>query len=86
MTELKNTDKDVLCILSIDDPSIKKFREEVMKLRKRDNISIEHVEETDHLFGSVDKVHDVINKTYDWIINQETYRRTYEKERVGNKK
>ena len=55
-----------------------------MKLRKKDNISIEHVKETDHLFGSVEKVQYVISKTYDWIINQETCRRTYEKERVGN--
>ena len=71
MTELKQTDKNVLCILSIDDPSIKRFREEIVQLKGKGNISIEYVKDTDHLFGSVGKVEYVISKTYDWIINRE---------------
>ena len=71
MTKLKDTDKNVLCILSVDDPSIRRFGEEIITLENKNNIGVEYVDNTDHLFGSVEKVEYVICKTYNWIINKE---------------
>lgn len=72
MTKLKNTEKDVLCVLSINDTSIRRFLEQMASLSHKDNIDVEYIENTDHLFGSVDKVMEVINKTYNWINNLES--------------
>lgn len=41
---------------------------EIDKIKDKRNLSIKYVDNTDHLFGSVDKVEYVIHETLDWII------------------
>lgn len=68
MTKLRNLDNDVLCILSKNDVSIKSFIEQSKELTKKKNLYIEYIDDTDHLFGSVTKVKEVINLTLQWIL------------------
>ena len=71
MTKLRELDKEILCILSKDDVSIKSFIDQAQELTKKANLNIEYIENTDHLFGSVTKVWEVINLTLKWILAQQ---------------
>ena len=70
MTKLQKTDKNVLCVLSNDDMSIKTFISNTDVFNKKSNIQMIYINNTDHLFGSVKKVKEVIKITLDWILDQ----------------
>ena len=69
MSKLIELDKDVLCVLSRNDSSIERFIDQIETLTTKKHLSIEYIEHTDHLFGSVDKVEQVISITLEWILN-----------------
>ena len=70
MTKLKTIDKPIFCILSRDDISVRPFCKEIEKLYNNADLDVEYIENTDHLFGSVEKVRYVINSTLKWILKK----------------
>ena len=70
LEELINTRKNVLCILSKDDSTIQEFVHEIEKYQENDNVYVQYIYNSDHLFGSVDDVNQVISSTLNWILKQ----------------
>lgn len=72
MSKFKELNKGILCILSKDDRSIHMFIEEVTQLDKKKQMTVRYIENTDHLFGSVESVKHVMDITLEWIIKKAT--------------